>query len=697
MRYLALSILVLGSLAFFRLALAQVDVGMSEIGASVNLTQDDPRTIVARVINIAMSVLGIIAVGLILWGGFVWMTAGGQEEKIDQAKKILRNGVIGLLIILSAWGIVTFILSSLLGATNSSGGSSSCTSGQTLACGCGGGMSCIDGYWGPCLGSDCNSGGGPTSCDSNTLLPGCQAADQICATDSYCDSDSCSCQPKGQLGDSCDADAATPTCDADNNLCGEYLTCGPASCVCEGQPVITAVSPLGGFCEEDANKACISDDDCSQSCDVVTPNGTDGNLITIMGANFGVYNPESSKVLFPGDVPGVSPSVVNPECIDSWTNNQIVVTVPASSVSGPLTVVAADSQSDKTNDDIGPALPDFIANDLVRPGLCLLTPESGRLSDKVNYFGINLYSGGQAYFGDYARNVRGLDSVFANPAGLAGTSTIPNLQKGGMSSFVVSSVNGVPQKSNYVKFVKQEEPNAGPYISHFQPTTGRAGQYVTIHGGGFGGARGESKVYFGDQEASYIFPEACGSSIWKDKQIIVKVPSELSDGNYEIKVDLSGVLVTSQNANPNVFTADSDEALKSSICKISPPRGPVGTAVTLWGEYFGDLGTNGLTIFSRDKGVSGVITSDRGADRLNPNAPPQAVSGPVRVVKNGAWGNDVNFEIGTCSIDADCSGEICCPAGTYKQGRCAPTLASCYINIPRSVFEWGFDTGFGSG
>ncbi len=69
----------------------------------------------------------------------------------------------------------------------------------------------------------------------------------------------------------------------------------------------------------------------------------------------------------------------------------------------------------------------------MRPGLCLLTPDAGLLSQQVNYRGVNLYSG-QAYFGDYNQNVRGLDSVFTNPAGLAGTSTIPNLNKGKMSS-----------------------------------------------------------------------------------------------------------------------------------------------------------------------------------------------------------------------------------------------------------------------
>ena len=55
-------------------------------------------------------VLGILALSLVLYAGFLWMTSAGNEEKIDKAKGILKNAVIGLIIIMSSWGIVTFII-----------------------------------------------------------------------------------------------------------------------------------------------------------------------------------------------------------------------------------------------------------------------------------------------------------------------------------------------------------------------------------------------------------------------------------------------------------------------------------------------------------------------------------------------------------------------------------------------------------
>ncbi len=77
----------------------------------------DPRVIAADIISVFLGFLGIIAVVLILWAGFNWMTAGGNEEKIEKAQKTLSAAVIGLIIILAAWGITNFVVNSLVNAT----------------------------------------------------------------------------------------------------------------------------------------------------------------------------------------------------------------------------------------------------------------------------------------------------------------------------------------------------------------------------------------------------------------------------------------------------------------------------------------------------------------------------------------------------------------------------------------------------
>lgn len=98
--------------------LAAPDVGLDKVGDIGLSNAVDLRIIIARIIRIFIGLLGILAVGLIIYAGFLWMTSAGDEQKIEQAKNILKNAVIGLIIILSAFAIASFILNLLVGATS---------------------------------------------------------------------------------------------------------------------------------------------------------------------------------------------------------------------------------------------------------------------------------------------------------------------------------------------------------------------------------------------------------------------------------------------------------------------------------------------------------------------------------------------------------------------------------------------------
>ena len=73
-------------------------------------TEDDPRQMAVDVVKYLMTFLGIIAVVVILLGGFKWMTAAGNEDKVADAKKLIIAGIIGLIIVLCAYAIVNFVV-----------------------------------------------------------------------------------------------------------------------------------------------------------------------------------------------------------------------------------------------------------------------------------------------------------------------------------------------------------------------------------------------------------------------------------------------------------------------------------------------------------------------------------------------------------------------------------------------------------
>ncbi len=88
-----------------------------EYGSQLNMGTRDIRSSIMQVINILMGFLGIVAIIIILAGGFKWMTAMGSEDKIGEARKLIVAGIVGLGIILSSYAIAYFVLTSLMTAT----------------------------------------------------------------------------------------------------------------------------------------------------------------------------------------------------------------------------------------------------------------------------------------------------------------------------------------------------------------------------------------------------------------------------------------------------------------------------------------------------------------------------------------------------------------------------------------------------
>lgn len=98
--------------------------GIDCVDQELQLGNQDIRQTIAQIINVALSLLGIVAVVIILIGGFKWMTAGGNEDQVAEARKMIFAGIIGLAIILSAFAIASFVLDSLQSATDYGGASS---------------------------------------------------------------------------------------------------------------------------------------------------------------------------------------------------------------------------------------------------------------------------------------------------------------------------------------------------------------------------------------------------------------------------------------------------------------------------------------------------------------------------------------------------------------------------------------------
>ena len=76
--------------------------------------ETDIRILVGRIINGFLGLIGTFFVVLIIYAGFLYMTAQGNEEQIGKAKKMILNAVIGLAIVMSAYAIARFVVNVLM-------------------------------------------------------------------------------------------------------------------------------------------------------------------------------------------------------------------------------------------------------------------------------------------------------------------------------------------------------------------------------------------------------------------------------------------------------------------------------------------------------------------------------------------------------------------------------------------------------
>lgn len=70
----------------------------------------DIRLVIIRVIQVALQFVALIFLGLMLFAGFKYMTAGGDSKQIDESKSIMIRAAIGFVVMMSAWGITTFVI-----------------------------------------------------------------------------------------------------------------------------------------------------------------------------------------------------------------------------------------------------------------------------------------------------------------------------------------------------------------------------------------------------------------------------------------------------------------------------------------------------------------------------------------------------------------------------------------------------------
>ncbi|MFA6919160.1 MAG: hypothetical protein WC244_03580 [Patescibacteria group bacterium] len=97
-----------------------IDENLTKTGLEDDLgggSANNLPVLVGNLITAVLGFLGVVFVVLTIYAGFKWMTSNGDPGKVDKAKAMLVQSVIGLIIMLISYGITQFVIDAIMGAT----------------------------------------------------------------------------------------------------------------------------------------------------------------------------------------------------------------------------------------------------------------------------------------------------------------------------------------------------------------------------------------------------------------------------------------------------------------------------------------------------------------------------------------------------------------------------------------------------
>ncbi len=478
-------------------------------------------------------------------------------------------------------------------------------------------------------------------------------------------------QDAGETGLDCGGDPqASDFCGAcSGGSCSKNSDCSSGFCqgnICVAHPVISTVSPL---------------------------NGKPGTFVTIKGTNFGFTEGEVLFLGNPADPADDKVAKAPSQCSvggGTWGNVQVVVAVPDGAGNGPIQVKNVSSNLlDRTDDAIGPKIPDFVVDDTEHPGLCALKPNSGIVGTEIE-------AQGQG-FGTTAAKVGFGASELTNTIQWTATAVRfkAPVTNSGPQAVTIKTPAGV---SNPVDFlVLDKNLGAPPVIASLSPEVGPKQEYVTVLGKNFGYSKGF--VLFTDpvQQLEAVgdtsFPAACANGFWKDDSVIIKVPQFFKNnqavGNGVYKVTLRRA--DSAISNAVNFTIQ-DGTPKPGICALNPSIGPEKTTIKIEGERLGAEKPAVYFAAANGQTVQAAVEDNFTNLIANTIVPKFAITGSMSVKVQGQESNKVNFQVLNCNQAPGVCGPAdafqCCPSGA-----CKPANESCGAKSLTAQYAWQTSTG----
>ena len=102
------------AVAHAQTGLRSLNDNLGKIGTNAGLgTQQELPVLIGSIISVLLGFLGVVIVLIIIYAGFLWMTAQGDKAKVEKAKTMISQAVVGLIIIFAAYSITSFVIKNI--------------------------------------------------------------------------------------------------------------------------------------------------------------------------------------------------------------------------------------------------------------------------------------------------------------------------------------------------------------------------------------------------------------------------------------------------------------------------------------------------------------------------------------------------------------------------------------------------------
>ena len=596
-------------------AQSEVTEGLDAVGGQIGLTAEDPRLIVARIIRVILGFVGVVALSVVIYGGFLYMTSGGAEDSVRKAKKVIFNGLIGLVIIILSFAITSYVITTISDVAGINGGGG--TGEDTGGGGGGGGL-----------------GGSATEVFNVNISPSGENRPlntQITIS-----------LPSGK----------TPLPDENYKNVSDSIKIYKVVEVptAEGEtPVPAEQTEVGGtFSVTDNVITFVPASDC----------------LPDSGCQAGkCFDKQSDYLIKLTKLQSADPLTVScPNEINGYCLQQTFSTGDACDTNAPtvdLVPYFPVKQNDVANvygaaaDDLGLDFVRFCGDFAKQPGLCedVATVNNQKSFSQTfnvdtNNFDLGVHDAMIKAFDMAGQNTMATESYLVASANCFGPSGF-NCENEGCE------LNDNCDGSDYCVINAAEIICSGwkwPLIKSLSTQEGPIGTYVTITGKNFGvyDSRNSKVLFFDDKTAEL----PCGGLSWSDTQVVVKVPEGATTGALRLINNKNEYYDTLDPKAPGVkgpFTITAGAPITLGLCSVLNQKTKVASAivgelVVASGDNFGTQGETDKVYFNGLEASYLTSWADKKIDGIKvPLSSPGSIQ--VQVGKGEIYSNPVYLTV----------------------------------------------------